>query len=458
MYSGFDFGTSNCAVGVIEPARPGESIRLLPIDNGHSFMPSILYVLERDLICEAVANRMPSGPLRDEFLSKRAPALKRANQTRHRADITPDEQTLFVGRDAYEEYLALPGEGYFVKSPKSFLGASGLRAEHIHFFEDIVTAMMLDIKSRAEKSLGREINETVIGKPVNFQGLNAEESNRQALEVLSTSAKRAGFKSVEFLFEPLAAGLDFEQSLNEDRTVLVVDIGGGTTDCAMVRMGPSYRDKEERSQDFLGHSGERVGGNDLDIQLAGKHLMPLFGMQSTLKNGLPMPTQAYWDAVSTNDVNAQTQFASAETGRELESLLRDTTEPELLSRFIKLHQDKQNHHVVRNAEQGKIALSSAEQTILELDYIESGLATTISRAGFAQAIQSPLSKMIQLMEEAIKQAGCQPEAIYITGGSAQSSVIRQAIQDKIGDVEVLDGNHFGSVASGLTVWAQRLFA
>ena len=71
----------------------------------------------------------------------------------------------------------------------------------------------------------------------------------------------------------------------------MVDIGGGTTDCSMVRMGPSHQQKTERKDDFLGHSGERIGGNDLDIAIAGFQLMPLFGMQSLKKNSLPMPTQ-----------------------------------------------------------------------------------------------------------------------------------------------------------------------
>jgi len=47
--------------------------------------------------------------------------------------------------------------------------------------------------------------------------------------------------------------------------------------------------------------------------------------------------------------------------------------------------------------------------------------------------------------------------VYVTGGSGQSPAIRQAIKEKIGAIEVVDGDHFGSVASGLTVWAERLY-
>lgn len=454
MYAGFDYGTSNCAVGVVD----NNTIRLLAIGNNQVLMPSSLYALERELICEYVGQQIPDDALQQNFLSLRAPAMAQARSVRTEYDIRPEEQSIFFGQDAFDQYLSMPGEGYFLKSPKSFLGASGLRSEYIQFFEDIVTAMMTNIKQRAETDLGKTITHTVIGRPVNFQGMNAEQSNRQAIAILTLSAQRAGFKSVEFLFEPIAAGLDFEARLSDDKTVLIVDIGGGTTDCAMVRMGPSHRNNTERQQDFIGHSGERVGGNDLDIQLAGKHLMPLFGMHSSLKNGLLMPTATYWDAVRTNDVGAQANFNSQQTELRLQQLMLDTTEPELLRRFITLRDKKQNHHILRSAEQAKISLSDNSRSSLDLNSIVTGLSCTISRDQFAHAIERPLASITDLMTEAIRQAAVQPDLIYITGGSAKSPIIRRAIEQKLGTIPVVDGDHFGSVATGLTAWAQRLFS
>jgi hypothetical chaperone protein len=466
MYAGFDYGTSNCAVGVVRtPSSSVESreshqprVELLAIEQGKAFMPSTLYALERELICEYAGQHIDSPELKDAFIALRSNQLNQARRIRREHDIRNNDQSIFVGQDAFDQYLSFPGDGYFVKSPKSFLGASGLRADFILFFEDIVTAMMQTIKARAQAQLQDTIDHAVIGRPVNFQGANAENSNRQAIDILSLAAKRAGFRSVEFLYEPLAAGLDFESRLTQNKTVLVVDIGGGTSDCAMVRMGPDHRDKTQRSDDFLAHSGERIGGNDLDIQLAGQELMPLFGMNSALKNGLSMPTQAYWNAVKTNDVGAQSIFNSLKTEQSLRQLMLDTTEPQLLKRFIHLREQQQNHQLVRSAEQGKIALSSAHSHECDLNYIEEEMHCMITQEQFANAIQRPIRQIVKLMEEAIKQAGCKPDLIYITGGSAQSPVIRSAIQESIGEVDIVDGNHFGSVATGLTVWAQRLFS
>jgi len=461
MFSGFDYGTSNCAMGIIR--AESSQVNLLPLEQGKAFMPSTLYALERELICEQVGLGILEPSNKKDFLELRSNSLAQARRIRQQEGLESSEQSLFFGRSAFEEYYEFPEEGYFVKSPKSFLGASGLRPEQVFFFEDIVTAMMQNVKRQAEKSaavlgLNSSIEHTVIGRPVNFQGLNAEQSNKQAIDILTISAKRAGFKSVEFLFEPIAAGLNFEADLTEDKTVLVVDIGGGTTDCAMVRMGPSHKNQEQRQQDFIGHSGERVGGNDLDIQLAGSNLMPLFGMGSDLNNGKPVSTKTFWDAVATNDISAQSNFNSLQTELYLDQLVRDSASPELIRRFIKLRDDKQNHHIVRSSEQCKIELSSHAQYSVDLSFIEKDLNEVVTREMFSEAVNRPIEKMTALMDEAIIQAGCKPDLVYVTGGSGQSPVIRQAIKEKIGDIEVVDGDHFGSVASGLTVWADRIFS
>ncbi len=60
----------------------------------------------------------------------------------------------------------------------------------IHLFEDIVAAMMSNIKTLAEQAKQGDINKTVIGRPINFQGLKGEESNQQAIKVLTNAAKK----------------------------------------------------------------------------------------------------------------------------------------------------------------------------------------------------------------------------------------------------------------------------
>jgi hypothetical chaperone protein len=454
MFSGFDFGTSNCAMGIVN----GGKVRLLPIDQGEVFMPSTLYALNRGLICESAALLMTDKPAQDNYVGQRKGQLAAAQRTRLSENIPADVQSVFVGQAAYDQYLSFPSEGYFVKSIKSFLGSSGLHLQAIQLFEDIVTVMMLNIKQRAEQNIGKTINHTVIGRPVNFQGIDPDESNRRAIEILTVAAKRAGFVSVEFLFEPLAAGLDFEMALTDNKTVLVVDVGGGTTDCSMVRMGPSYRDKTVRLDDVLGNSGSRVGGNDFDVQLAGDAFMPLFGLNSHFKDGSVIPNQVFWNAVRTNNMGEQALFNSKQTGFTLQRYVAECQQPDLLSRFMNLREDKKNHQLVRIAEKTKILLSEQPHCDVDLSFFEESLACSVTREQFSNAVESEVSSMIKLIDEVINQAGCQPDLVYITGGTAKAQVIREAIEQKLEGINIVDGDHFGSVAKGLTVWAQRLFS
>lgn len=455
MQVGFDYGTSNCAMSFMD----GNQAKLVPLYGDDTFVPSTLYAMERGFIAELIAQQLQDTAERQAYAQARSGALAQARAGKLEHDIAQVSEGLFYGVDAIAHYVAAPEEGYFIKSPKSFLGASGLRPQMVGFFEDLVAAMMLNVKQRAEQYLQRDITQVVIGRPVNFQGINAQESNRQAQDILSAAAKRIGFREIEFLFEPLAAGFDFETRLTENKKVLVVDVGGGTTDCSMVLMGPAHRNNLQRAQDFLGHTGERVGGNDFDIQLAQKALMPSFGMLSPLKTGLPMPLMPFVNAMAINDIGAQSDFYDAKTGFLLEKLQRETIEPELLKRFVAMREHKHNFAVVREAEQGKIALSSQPDYGFPLDFIESGLTPATTAGQYAEIVDALLQKIAQLINEATRQANSKPDVVYITGGSAKSPLIRKLVRELLGDdIAIVDGDHFGSVAAGLGVWAARVFA
>lgn len=454
MFVGFDYGTSNCAMSSV---RDGQAA-LIPLFDDDYFVPSTLYAIERSFVAEIVSVNLPEGEDKSLFSRNRSALLKLARAAQAEHSLANINEGIFFGREAIAQYIAAPGEGYFIKSPKSFLGASGLRQQSVDFFEDVVAAMMLNVKKRAEQYVGETITQAVIGRPVNFQGINAEASNQQALAILAAAGKRAGFIDIEFLYEPLAAGFDFETRLTQNQCVLIVDVGGGTTDCSMVLMGPDHIQQLNRTQDFLGHTGERVGGNDFDIQFAQKLLLPEFGMLSPLSNGLPMPLMPFVNAVAINDVGAQAEFYDAKTGYLLENLKRDTCEPHLLDRFIKLREGRHNFALVRAAENGKIALSSADSYLSPLDFIESNLIINCSAQNFAAASGHLLQKISSLIGEVIAQSEVQPDVVYITGGSAKSPLIQQLVRNLFGaQTPLIDGDHFGSVAAGLGVWAQRVF-
>jgi hypothetical chaperone protein len=449
MFVGFDYGTSNCAVGFINNNNP----ELVDLGQQSPYLASTLYASHRNMITSWVAANLPDIAEKQDYLQLRRGAI----QASRNLVLDGYEEELFFGQAALDTYLEEPEEGYYIKSPKSFLGTTSLSLPQLTLMEDVVTAMICNIKNKAEAQLDKQITQVVMGKPVNFQGLKGAESNQQALALLTTAAQRAGFKQVEFLYEPLAAGFDYEQSLSAEKTVLVVDIGGGTTDCSLLKMGPEHCGTSDRFEHVLGYSGERIGGNDFDIHFAQKALMPLFGLNSQLESGLPMPVKPFWDAVAINDIGCQTHFYSQRNLISLQDLHKSAKQKELLARLVKLQKQKQTYQVVNLAEQMKKQLSLQVETTAELDFIETGLTLQLQRHELEQANINQLAKIKALINETITQAQTTPQVIFVTGGTAKSPIIYQFLQQNYPDCEIIIGDHFGSVTKGLTRWAEQLF-
>jgi hypothetical chaperone protein len=449
MFIGFDYGTANCSVAIMKDGVPA----LLPLEQGSTLLPSMLCAPTRDAVSEWLFrhHQVPTPEADNQAILRRALAFNREEDI----EVTPN--SVQFGLASLAQYMADPEDVWFVKSPKSFLGANGLKPQQVAFFEDLVCAMMLHIRQKAEQNLNQSITQAVIGRPINFQGLGGDEANRQAQGILARAASRAGFKDVEFQFEPVAAGLEFEATLKQETRVLVVDIGGGTTDCSMLLMGPEWHDKSDRSASLLGHSGCRVGGNDLDIMLAFKELMPLLGLGGSTEKGTALPALPWWNAVAINDVPAQSDFYATASKKLLLDLIRDAREPEKVKRLLKVWQQRLGYRLVRAAEESKIALSEQAEVSTQLAFIEQSLETAISVQGLEAAIAQPLERIQEQVKMALDASGTRPDVIYLTGGSARSPVLRQALQQQLPDIPLASGDDFGSVTAGLARWAQVMF-
>ncbi|MFK7913065.1 MAG: molecular chaperone [Pseudomonadales bacterium] len=426
---GFDYGTSHCAAGIETDA----GVRLLPLEADQNLVASMLWAPDPRFELPVDA------------------------QGRLRTD-TRRFQELRFGNDALARYLEDPGTGYFVKSPKSFLGTPGLLKEARARFERIVAAMMANVRIKAEAALGEPIANAIIGRPVNFQGPVGSVENDQALGMLRSAAHLAGFVAVDFLYEPLAAALEYEASLNSEQRVLVVDVGGGTTDCSFVVVGPSRRDDPVRDNDMLGHSGERLGGNDYDQALALATVVPQLGWQAELRSGLPVPNHYLVDAIATNDVNAQARFYAASTRERLFELRDDCLQPRGLERLLALQQARGSYRLLRQVETAKITLSSVTETQVDLAFVEEGLAPGADREQFTKACARLCSRLHATVAAVLERESAAPDMVYLTGGMAQSPVVRDSLRELLGELPILDSDHFTSVTEGLSIWARKRFS
>src|SRR5439155_19016467 len=161
---------------------------------------------------------------------------------------------VLIGRKAIAAYVdGAPGR--LMRSLKSVLGTSlidettRLGRERTSF-RDVIAYYLGAVKRRAEQTTGLELRDVVHGRPVHFVD-NAPDSDRKAEETLRTIARGIGFDEVTFQFEPIAAALDYERQIASEEVALIADIGGGTSDFSIVRLGPERHGKADRAADIL---------------------------------------------------------------------------------------------------------------------------------------------------------------------------------------------------------------
>lgn len=485
MISGIDFGTSNCSIGVWDKGKPN----LILLEGESTLLPSALHTSRLNIEIEKIDERAllkrvgaakskqtskmkkarDEGLYIKEFTAEELENMERGAMRRELAErakqqyegqsisgaLYADTKIVF-GEEAIRKHIEDPDSGYFIKSPKTFLGAD-IRTQHIELFSEIVTRLLAHIKNKAEHQKKQEIESIVLGRPVNFHGTRGDDGNKQALNILERSSIAAGFKNVEFMMEPIAAALDYEKCLSKDRVVLVLDAGGGTTDCSVMKVGPSYEKMTNRDSSVLGYAGDRIGGMNLDMKLAIRKIMPFFGKDSLRNNGLPMPSSIYCNAVAINDVNLQKQFSSPRTEREIKQFIAQSEEKNKINRLLTLQQGNLSYRLNRSAELAKIHLSDRDAINLPLKYIESNLYIPITRNDLKESIEQELNVFVSLMKEAQKQAGVSPDIIYVTGGTAKSPIVEEWIRSHFGNIDIVVGELFGSVTSGLTTWANKIY-
>ena len=126
--------------------------------------------------------------------------------------------------------------------------------------------MLKEMKRRAEAHFGSAITKIVLGRPVVFV---SDKRSEEAQKQLEHAARQAGFKEIAFQLEPIAAALAYENTLarGEEKRVLVGDLGGGTSDFAVMRLHGNVSLKADRRKDIIAVSGLPIGGDTFTARL-----------------------------------------------------------------------------------------------------------------------------------------------------------------------------------------------
>ena len=105
---------------------------LLTLENNEPYLPSMLCAPTREAVSECLHRhwQVPTGSEENQQLLRRAISYNREE------DIPVGGDSVLFGLQALAHYMEDPEEVYFVRSPKSFLGANGLKPQQIALFED----------------------------------------------------------------------------------------------------------------------------------------------------------------------------------------------------------------------------------------------------------------------------------------------------------------------------------
>ena len=479
MHCGLDFGTTNSALAYFNE----QQLTFAELNAGCSSIPTAAWLHRKDGKVADITEREISEIYNQRFRAattgRQGTLQKRRDDIRNQlmADRMRDlklevdevgissaafEQQIYVGHEALMTHNS-DHQGVLVKSPKAALGGL-LNPELSNHFETIIGTMIGAYKTNAEANIGQELDAVVIGRPVNWGIKPNPTVNQRALELMRNAAEDAGFKHVEFQYEPVAAAYDYEQSLRKEQTTLVVDVGGGTTDVVMMRLGGQQSDKHDRRSDILAAHGTRVGGMDLDISLALNRLGRLFGKEyrdaqgNTVTSVVHDYQSAMMDAFRVNDLPAIRRFLSHKD-RLVTNLGSASDERyDALLRLFNLYQNSGNISVVMAAEKAKIALSANQETIAELEFIEMELAMDLNRQDLIEAIHYPATAIKRAIKQVLTSAKTQPQSLIVTGGGASSPALFNLLgldeyRDILAPTDMLLG-----VGKGLAISSQQMFA
>jgi len=413
-----DFGTSNSLVGAWKDGRRVEALALDPAAADPTLMRTLLY--------------FPS------------------------ADIC------YYGAEATRQYLDNDMDGRLFRSFKSHLPNRSYLGTFVEEralpLETMIGLFMLELRKRAEKILGEDIDSAVVGRPARYS-LDAAADNF-ALHRMTKAAEFAGFKNLEFVAEPLAAALDMRRTMKDEKLVLVGDFGGGTSDFTLIRVGP-YAFKKEH---VLGLDGCPKAGDALDSLFMSHRLNDFFGAKTEYKvlfgsNRLRMPQSVMERLNRPAHIVHLKEPATYDFIREIRKGALGPKDKEAVDRLFLLIEDQQIFPFFEKIERTKRDLSENDSAEFSFDYPGLQVKAEFRRDEFETWAAPTSEEIFTALDGCLKQAGVESAAVdlvCLTGGSAQVPLIRNELIRRFGPQKLQTQSHFHSVLSGLIEMAGHL--
>ncbi len=362
----------------------------------------------------------------------------------------------WTGPAGIEHFLARESGGRLIQSLKSFLTSRSLLTTEVFgvrvTIEELIARILRDLREQAEQTFGVPITSAVAGRPVRFVGAESAADDVYAESRLRNAFELAGFKHVEFEFEPVAAAHYYESTLAHEELILIGDFGGGTSDFSLIRVGPRGRAKA----DLVGNAGVGIAGDAFDAKIVRHLVSPHLGAGSKMRSvdkTLPVPAWVYaklerWHHLS---------FLKAkDTMNMLASVRAQALEPAKIEALIHLVNEDLGYHLHQAVQKTKCALSAAKSAPFHLSHGEIEIEAVAKQTSFEKWIAEELAAIETCVDGLLTTSEVEPgsiDKVFLTGGSSFVPAVRRIFETRFGADRIETGSEFTSVAQGLALKA-----
>lgn len=446
---GIDFGTTNTTIALAEGE---ERVRTLEIDNrasDASVLRSLMYVSpQRTFLFGAEAV--------EAYLADVAQGEQRKKKLVYTGKHFKMGKFSFVAGYVGEEWVPLILEieegtgGRLLQSLKTALSSSLLTTVDIFGrpvpIEELLAIFLGEVKRRGDETVGEKIDKVVVGRPVHFVGKNDE----IALKRLRKAAELAGFKEVEFEYEPIGAAWDYGLGQgSREQVVFVFDFGGGTLDFSVVR----FPQKE-----ILATGGLPLGGDLIDSRIFMAKVAKYFGSEARYgEEGMRFPESIFLQLRNWYQISLLKKESFLNI---LEGLRYKCTDLKAVEALESLVVDNLGFALYEEIDRVKRELSVMGEAEIGFHAKEVGIKEKFFRKEFEEIISEDMAMIDREIRETLKVAEVKIadiDFVVTTGGSSLIPLVKEYLKGAFGQSRLKSQETFTSVAMGLAVRAREVF-
>jgi hypothetical chaperone protein len=287
-------------------------------------------------------------------------------------------------------------------------------------------------------------------------GAEKEEDDSYAEGRLRSAFDLAGYESVEFEMEPVAAAHYYESLLDHDELILIGDFGGGTSDFSLVYVGPTVRRRGRVPDDIVGNAGVGIAGDAFDAKIIRHLVSPALGAGSQLRSLGKILTVPSWVYIRLERWHHLSLLRAKDVLDMLRGVHAQSLEPEKIGAFIHFIKEDLGFHLHRAVQKLKCDLSNAPAARFRFSDGFVDLAMVVERASFEDWISEELGQIAGCVDSLLRSSGVMPQdvdMVFLTGGSSFVPAVRRIFETRFGEERIRGGNEFTSVARGLALKA-----